>query len=58
MNTQFLHREIRDIEQQIADLEALNAELVETLKQLQGMGLGKNAYAICAEAITKAANDG
>ena len=31
----------------------MNNELLETIKKLQGMGLGPNAYALCNEAITK-----
>jgi hypothetical protein len=34
-------------------IEAL-PELLEALRTLQGMGLGRNAYAICSEAIAKA----
>jgi hypothetical protein len=38
------------------ELRQQNEELIAALKALQGMGLGRDAYAICTEAIAKFSN--
>ena len=41
---------------ELARLREVNAELLDALRTLQSMGLGRHAYAICTEAIAKATN--